>query len=290
MNKIRQAKGDRGFSAIIVIICVVIFMLIAYPLYFVVIASFSDPSAIQRGEMWFWPVGTSLEAYAEVLRDQRIWTGYRNTLFYTALTTIVSLAGTLPAAYALSRKDFPLRKVLMGFFLIAMYFNGGMIPTYLLIRQLHLLNTIWAIVLPTCMSIFHLIIARTFFETTIQPALREAAEMDGCTDIRFFFVIVLPLSKAIIAVIGLYTAVASWNSYMSALMYLTKEEMFPLQIVLRNLLLNNQFDLTNSAEMLRRTERMKYALIVVSTLPIMCVYPFIQKHFAQGAMIGSVKG
>lgn len=287
---IRQSRMDHLFMVLTYGICALLFLVIVYPLFFVCIASVSDADAIHRGEVWLVPVGATTAAYAEVFRESRIWTGYGNTIRYTLMTVGMALVCVIPAAYALSRKDFPLRSMFMVYFLIAMYFNGGMVPTYMVVKNLKLLNTSWSIVLTSCVSIFHLIIARTFFETTIPDALREAAELDACDDIHFFFRIVLPLSKAIIAVVGLYTAVASWNSYMSALMYLTKDEMLPLQIVLRDLLLNDNFNMGNTVETLRRTERLKYALIVVSTLPIMCCYPFIQKYFAQGIMIGSVKG
>lgn len=289
-NKVKLAKGDLVFTIATYIICILILIVIAYPLYFVIIASFSNPDAIQRGEMWFWPVEPSLTAYMEVFERSEIWRGYLNTIIYTVGATFFALLFTLPAAYTVGRKDFPLRKPLMIFFLIAMYFNGGMVPTYLQIMNLNMLDTVWAMVLPTSVSVYHLIIARTFFSSTIPDELREAADLDGCSNIRFFLTIVLPLSKAIIAVIGLYTAVASWNSYMNALIYLQSDSMKPLQIVLRAILINNQRDAGSSVEAVRKAEMLKYALIVVSTVPIMCVYPFIQKYFAKGVMIGSVKG
>ena len=178
----------------------------------------------------------------------------------------------------------------MIFFLIAMYFNGGLVPTYLQVMRLGMLDTIWAMILPTSVSVYNLIIARTFFASTIPDELREAANLDGCSDFRFFATIVLPLSKAIIAVVGLYTAVAQWNSYMNALIYIQSDALKPLQLVLRAILINNQKDAGGSVEVVRKAEMLKYALIVVSTVPIMCVYPFIQKYFAKGVMIGSVKG
>ncbi|MCI8600372.1 MAG: carbohydrate ABC transporter permease [Oscillospiraceae bacterium] len=285
-----MAKGDLAFTIITYIICILIFVIIAYPLYFVVIASFSNPDAIQRGEMWFWPVEPSFSAYAEVFQRSEVWRGYLNTIIYTVGATAFALLFTLPAAYVVGRKDFPLRRPLMVFFLIAMYFNGGIVPTYIQIMNLNMLDTFWAMVLPTSVSVYHLIIARTFFSSTIPDSLREAADLDGCSNVRFFFTIVLPLSKAIVAVIGLYTAVASWNSYMNALIYLQSDSMKPLQIVLRAILINNQRDAGSSVEVVRKAEMLKYALIVVSTVPIMCVYPFIQKYFAKGVMIGSVKG
>lgn len=289
-NKVKMAKSDLAFTIVTYIICILIFIVIAYPLYFVIIASFSNPDAIQRGEMWFWPVEPSFSAYQEVFQRSEVWRGYLNTIIYTIGATAFALLFTLPAAYVVGRKDFPLRRPLMIFFLIAMYFNGGIVPTYIQIMNLNMLDTFWAMVLPTSVSVYHLIIARTFFSSTIPDSLREAADLDGCSNVRFFFTIVLPLSKAIVAVIGLYTAVASWNSYMNALIYLQSDSMKPLQIVLRAILINNQRDAGSSVEVVRKAEMLKYALIVVSTVPIMCVYPFIQKYFAKGVMIGSVKG
>lgn len=289
-NKIRESLGDRFFLIGCYALCTLFLLIIAYPIYFVLIASISDPDAVNRGETLLLPAQTSAEAYAAVFEESQIWLGYRNTILYTALNVIFSLCAILPAAYALARKDFPGRLPLMIFFLIAMYFNGGMVPTYLLVSGLKLTNTIWAMVLPSCVNVFHLIIAKTYFETSIPPELREAAELDGCTDLKFFLRIVLPLSKAIISVIGVYVAVFAWNSYMNALMYITAEDLQPLQIVLRNILLVSQNLAGQSVELARKSEMMKYALIIVTTIPIICVYPFVQKYFEQGVMIGSVKG
>lgn len=290
VHKARTSRGDRVFNVCSYILSAIIMLSILYPLFFIIIASFSDPTAIQRGEVLFWPVGSTTAAYTEIFANAKIWRSYLNTIIYTVTTTATALICVLPCAYTLSRKDYPLRNIVMAFFLIAMYFNGGMIPTYMVVKRLGLLNTMWSVVLTSTVSVFNIIIARTFFQTTIPDAVRDAAVIDGCSDFRFFFQIVLPLSKAIIAVIGLYTAVAAWNGYMSAMMYLTKDELHPLQLVLRNILIENQFDFENSVENLKRSERLKYALIVVSTVPIMCAYPFIQKYFAQGVMIGAVKG
>lgn len=289
-NKLREPAGDRAFLAASYALCALILLLVAYPLYFVLIASLSDPDAVNRGEVLLFPARMSWQAYAAVFREARIWSGYGNTILYTGLNVAFSLGLVLPAAYALSRRDFPGRGPLLVFFLIAMYFNGGMVPTYLLVNGLGLTNTLWAMVLPSCVNVFHLIIAKTYFETSIPAELREAAELDGCTDFQFFLRIVLPLSKAIVSVVGVYVAVAVWNSYMNALMYLTREELQPLQVVLRNILLVSQVTSGQSAALARESEMMKYALIVVTTIPILCVYPFVQKYFEKGVMIGSVKG
>ena len=287
---IHESFGDRVFLTISYALCGLVLLAVAYPLYFVLIASISDPDAVNRGETLLLPAMTSLDAYIKVFKESQVWVGYRNTILYTALSVIFSLCIVLPAAYALSRKDFPGRGPLVIFFLSAMYFNGGMVPTYLLVDSLNLTNTIWAMILPSCVNVFHLIIAKTYFETSIPIELHEAAELDGCTDFRYFIRVVLPLSKAIISVVGVYVAVASWNSYMNALMYITEESLQPLQIVLRNILLVAQVYSGQSVSMARESEMMKYALIVITTIPIICVYPFVQKYFEKGVMIGSVKG
>lgn len=289
-NKIRETLGDSIFLAAAHVLCATVLLVVAYPLYFVLIASFSEPDAVNRGEVLLWPAKASLDAYAAVLGKSEVWLGYGNTILYTVLSVGISLCVVLPAAYALSRKDFPGRGPLVIFFLIAMYFNGGMVPTYLLVDGLKLTNTIWAMVLPSCVNVFHLIIAKTYFETNIPAELHEAAELDGCTDLTFFIRVVLPLSKAIISVVGVYVAVGAWNSYMNALMYITDEKLQPLQVALRNILLVAQSNMGQSAALARESEMMKYALIVVTTIPIICVYPFVQKYFEKGVMIGSVKG
>lgn len=254
VNRIRESLGDRVFLIGCYVLCALILLIVAYPVYFVLVASISNPDAVNRGETLLLPAQTSLEAYAEVFEESQIWLGYRNTILYTALNVIFSLCIVLPAAYALGRKDFPGRVPLLIFFLIAMYFNGGMVPTYLLVDALGLTNTIWSMVLPSCVNVFHLIIAKTYFETSIPTELREAAELDGCTDFKFFVSIVLPLSKAIISVVGVYVAVGAWNSYMNALMYITKDNLQPLQIVLRNILLVSQNLAGQSVELARKSE------------------------------------
>lgn len=290
MNGKRKTKGDRIFDIVISIVSALIIIAVAYPLYFIIIASFSQPDAVQNGRVLLYPVDCTLDAYRAVFSNNDVWIGYRNTIFYTVSSTFLSLLFTLPAAYALSRKDFPFAKGLSIFFLIAMYFNGGMVPTYMIINKLGLLNTVWVMIIPTCVNVFHLVIARTFFSNTIHPSLLEAAQLEGCSDFHFFMQIVLPLSKAIIAVIALYTAVGVWNSYMSAMLYITDQDKYPLQIVLRKILLDQTNEGGNAMETLRKAELLKYGLIIVSTLPIMCAYPFIQKYFTQGVMLGSVKG
>ena len=282
---------DRLFDIVTIAISVLIVILVLYPMYFVVIASFSDPVQVQNGNTWLIPRGVSLEAYKMVFEDESIWRGYYNTIIYTAGAAAFSLLVVMPAAYALSRKDFVLRGPLNFFFLIVMFFSGGLIPTYLQVRNLGLLDTYWVMVIPFSVNVYHLIVARTFFSSSIPAELREAAEIDGCSNTRFFLQIVLPLSKAIIAVIGLYVAVGCWNGYFNALIYLNDVNKKPLQNILRGILLKSQVELGGGwDEIMRKTEMLKYALIVISSVPIMAVYPFIQKYFAKGVMIGSLKG
>ncbi len=290
-KKIKLTKGDIAFNFVNYLILTLVGLSIAYPLYFVIIASVSDPSYIQSGQVWLIPKGTSVAAYKEVFSNSKLWTGYYNTIIYTVGLTFFSLLFILPAAYALSRKDFSLRSIFMIFFLITMFFNGGLVPTYLQIKKLGMLNSYWVMVIPWSVNTFYIIIARTFYSSQIPDELRQAAEIDGCSDFRFFMQIVMPLTSAIIAVVGLYVAVFSWNSYMNALIYLKDDVKKPLQIVLRTILIQNegQFGSFN-AEDWNKAEMLKYALIIFSTLPIMCVYPFIQKYFTKGALMGSIKG
>lgn len=289
-NRIRQSRSDKVFHTINVCLCLLIILCIAYPLYFVVIASISDPDLVASGHVWLWPKNITWSAYEKLFSTASVWTGYLNTILYTIGFTVVSLLVTMPAAYALSRKDFPLRGLFMIFFLIPMFLDGGMITKYLQMKNLGLLDTYWAMVLPTAANVFNLIIARTYYATQIPQELQDAAELDGCGDFRFFVKIVIPLTATIIAIIALYAAVESWNSYMNALVYLESPEKRPLQLILRSILIENQLSATTIAQAAKQAQLLKYSLVVVSSLPIMCVYPFIQKYFTKGVMIGSLKG
>ena len=265
----------------------------AYPVYFVCIASVSSPTAVSRGEVLLLPKEINFRAYQEVFQDARVWLGYRNTIFYTLAGTALSLVFTIPASFSLSRKELPFRQGLMFFFTFTMFFSGGLIPTYFLMQNLNLVNTVWVMILPFSVSVYNLIVTRTFFQNSIPEDLFEAARIDGCSYTRFLFQIVLPLSKAIIAVIGLYYAVWYWNEYMRALIYVQDKNLIPLQLVLRNILVENQALEGSSlgAESRRQlVDLLKYALIVVSTLPMLILYPFVQKYFEKGVMIGSIKG
>ncbi|MGQ4666224.1 carbohydrate ABC transporter permease [Metabacillus halosaccharovorans] len=285
------------FDLCIYVICAIVFLIIAYPLYFVVIASVSDSTLVSTGKVLLFPKGFSLFGYQEIFQDSRIWVGYKNTMIYSLLGTFVNLLLTLPAAYVLSRKEFRARRILMFFFVFTMFFNGGLIPTYLLMKDLQLIDTMWVFIIPFSVNVFNLIITRTFFETSIPNELFEAASIDGCNHFTFFLKVVLPLSKAVVSVIGLYYLVWHWNDFFTGLIYIRDYNLQPLQIVLRDILLSNQVFAEGAGSggasggyAQRYADQIKYGVIIISTLPILIVYPFIQKYFEKGVMIGSVKG
>ena len=264
-------------------------------MYFIVIASFSDPTAVANGEIFFLPKGLNLKAYKKLAEYDQLWVGYKNTILYVIGGTAMTVMVNIPASYALSRKKMYGRKFLTVLYLIPMFFTGGLIPTYMVIKQFGLLDSFWVMILPFCVVTYYIIVGRTFFATSIPDDLWEAAQLDGCGYLGFFFKIVLPLSKAVVAVIALWAAVGQWNSYFNALLYLRDSSLQPLQIVLRNILISNQNIgalLTGSAaaEAKQLADLIKYAIIVVSSAPIMCLYPFVQKYFNQGVMLGSLKG
>lgn len=294
----RNSKGDIIFDTFVVLISIIIFICVAYPIYFVIIASISDSTLVTRGLVTLWPKGISFYGYQQIIEDTRIWIGYSNTILYTLGGTFINLLVTLPAAYALSRKEMTGRNFLTFFFAFTMFFNGGIIPTYILFRDLGLINSRWVFVLPTALNVFNLIIARTFFENSIPKSLYEAAELDGCSHFQFFMKVALPLSKALISVIGLYYLVQHWNNFFTGLIFIRDYDKQPLQIVLRDILISNQAfqqgagagggDIGGYAQQF--ADQIKYAVIIVSTLPILIIYPFIQKYFDKGVMIGSLKG
>jgi len=295
MKETVKRSNDILFNCAMYGISILIIIIIVYPLYFIIIASFSDPSAVSTGQVWFFPRGFTLDGYKALFANESIWIGYRNTILYVVVGTFISLAVNIPAAYALSRRDLVFRKPLTIYFLITMFFSGGLIPTFLTVQNFGLYNTFWVMVLPFSVSIYNIIVARTFFLSSIPGELREAAEIDGCGNMRFFFTIVLPLSKAIISVLALWSMVGHWNSYFTALIYLQDRALYPLQLILRNILVTNQMQgamgTGEAAQIAMRTANLiRYGAIIVSTLPIMCVYPFVQKYFNQGVMIGAVKG
>ncbi|WP_309122757.1 carbohydrate ABC transporter permease [Paenibacillus sp.] len=290
----KRRSADSLLEGLLYVWAAFVLLITLYPLYFIVIASFSDPSAVGNGQVWMWPKGFTLDGYKELLNHSNLWVGYRNTIFYTAVGTGIGLAVNLSAAYALSRKDLFGRKAITLFFLFTMFFNGGLIPTFLTIRDFGLYNSFWVMVLPFAVGVFDIIVARTFFQNSIPADLWESAQIDGCGNLRYFFQFVLPLSKAVVSVLALWIAVGHWNSYFGALIYLKDESLYPLQLVLRNILITNQMQSSmgsgEAAEIaLRLANLMRYSVIIVSTIPIMLAYPFVQKHFNQGVMIGAVK-
>ena len=276
---------------------IILFLLvILYPIIFIISASFSEGSEVQLGRVYLWPVKPTLEGYRAVFSHRNIMTGYRNTILYTLGGTLINVVVTVLCAYPLSRRDMPIRGFFVFLFVFTMFFGGGLIPTYLLVNSLGMVNTFWALLIPGAMSVYNMIITRTFFQNGVPHELLEASQIDGCSDARYFFSILLPLSQAVISVISLYYAVAHWNSYFSALIYIRDKQLQPLQLILRSILLStrvslNEFEDPDLLEGKIGLEFLvKFALIVVSSAPIMCLYPFVQKFFAKGVMLGSVKG
>lgn len=292
----RESAGDRVFGALVYVLLSMVLIIVLYPLVFVVSASISNPVTVLRGEMWLFPKELSFIGYERIFANPEILTGYGNTILYTTVGTSINLMMTVLAAYPLSRKELKGGSVIMMMFSFTMIFHAGMIPNYMLMRDLGILNTRLVMLFPAAISAYNMIIARTFFASNIPRELLEAAQMDGCTDARFLVSIVLPLSKAILAVLVMFYATVHWNSYFNAFLYLSDEKLYPLQIFLRDILISAQVsasDVTDAADALEKqglAESMKYSLMIVSTIPMMLMYPFAQKHFTQGVMIGSIKG
>ena len=291
---IKLTAGDRAFYAVNTILLALLALIVIYPLYFIIIASFSDPDAVLGGQVILYPVKVTLEGYAKILQRTDVWRGYLNTIIYTVLTVVLSLAVTIPGGWALSRKTIPGKKFLMIYFIIPMFFGGGLIPFYNVMCGLGLYNTIWAIVLPSILSVWNLFMTRTFFESSIPDGLVEAAKIDGAGEFRIFTLLVLPLSKAILAVMALYYAIGQWNSYFNAMIFLKNENLYPLQLVLKEILIASETTTGGSGETIleqfRTANLIKYVSVIVSSAPVMLLYPFVQKYFAQGVMIGSLKG
>ncbi|MDR1972605.1 MAG: carbohydrate ABC transporter permease [Treponema sp.] len=296
MKKVRVSPEDRALYLLTNIALILLLFIVAYPLVYMVSSSFSSGRAVSSGRVVLLPVEPSLDGYRTVFSYKSVMTGYRNTILYTVVGTSVNVMLTLMAAFPLSRKNFQGRRFYMTLFVITMFFSGGLIPSYILITQLRLINSMWAIILPGAISTYNLIITRTFFVSSIPSELIEASQIDGCDDFRFFFTILLPLSKAIIAVIGLYYGVAHWNAWFGAMLYLRDPALQPLQLVLRSILISVSIDVSQiqDPEILERmvymADLMKYALIIVATVPIVALYPFVQRYFIKGVMIGSIKG
>jgi putative aldouronate transport system permease protein len=287
--------SDRGFGIVNGIFIGFLVLLVVYPLIFVISASISDPNAVSLGKMWLWPVDITLEGYKLVFKNNDIWTGYRNTIVYTVVGTLIHLFILLPCAYALSRKEMKGKKLFLWFVLFTMLFNGGLIPTYLVVQSLGMLDSIWAIVIPNVVGAWSILVAKAFFQQSIPDQLVEASKIDGANDFYIFLRIVLPLSMPIVAVMALFHAVSLWNQYFSALIYLTDRELYPLQIILREILVVNQMETGSGlatetlATQVQRAGLIKYAIIIISSLPLLIIYPFLQRFFVQGVLIGSVK-
>jgi putative aldouronate transport system permease protein len=302
-HRIRQRtastdRGDRVYTIVVAALLGGAVLAIIYPLYFIVIASFSEPDAVNNGRVWLWPDGFTLDGYQRLLADPRVWHGIVNSLVYTSLATTLSVALILTAGYALSRKDLPWRNAITALFLITLFFDGGMIPRYLVVKELGMLNTVWAMILPNAVAVWNLLIARTYFSSAIPLEVREAAQLDGASELRFFLRIALPLAKPLIAVMVLIHLVWNWNAFFDALIFLTDESKFPLQLVLRNILVQSEVsatgnlssDLSSYAEQQRLGELIKYGMIVVSTVPLLLLSPFAQRYLSRGGVEGALKG
>jgi putative aldouronate transport system permease protein len=297
---LRRTREDFLFDSIVFVFLTLVFVAVAYPLYFIIISSISAPEKVASGQVVFFPQGFTWDGYKKVFETKTVMRGFLNSIWYTALGVSINLAVTLPTAYALSRSDFYGRKFVSIFYIITMFVSGGLIPTYLVVKRLGMLDSVWALVVPGALSVYNMMVARTFFKTSIPAELLDAARIDGCTDTRFFFRIVLPISGAIIAILVLWYGVGHWNSYFSALLYISAREKQPLQMELRYILLQNTELSANaifSVESMKERERaealkemMKYSLIVIANIPVMILYPFIQKHFVKGVTVGSLKG
>ncbi|MBQ8814269.1 MAG: carbohydrate ABC transporter permease [Lachnospiraceae bacterium] len=295
-QKVKLCKEDKIFYAVGYTIVIILTLLVLYPVIYIVSASFSSGDAVAQGKVWLWPVDFTLDGYKAVFRYRSIWVGYRNTIFYTVAGTLINVSITMICAYPLARQNLKGRSAISFLFTFTMLFSGGMIPKYILMKNLGLTNTIWSMLLPGAMSVYNMIVARTFIQSNIPNEMLEAAKIDGCDDFQFFFRMVLPLSKTVMAVLTLWYAVGHWNSYFSAFLYLSDKNLYPLQIFLKEILVQSQFDSDMITDVATATQQqnlkmlLKYSVIVVSTAPLMCFYPFVQKYFQKGVMVGSVKG
>ncbi|ALS26511.1 sugar ABC transporter permease [Paenibacillus sp. 32O-W] len=293
-RRIRESPGDRLFLIGVYTLLITVLAAVLYPLLFIVSSSLSSPLAVSSGRVWLFPVDFSLAGYRAVFGNSQVLTGYANSLFYAVFGTLISVTMTVALAYPLSRRTFFGRNLVMVFMTFTMLFSGGLIPTYLVVKELGMIDTRWALLIPQAVTVWQVIIARTFFQTSIPEELAEASEIDGCSDLWFMWSVVLPLSKPIVAVLVLMYAVGQWNAYFDALIYLKSQSLQPLQLVLRNILiLNTSTGNMEASEMVQRqqlADLMKYSLIVVASLPVLVIYPFVQRYFVQGMLIGSVKG
>ena len=300
-STIKESKTDRIFLGFVYVLLIFALVIVAYPLIYIASASISDPSVVNSGEMWLLPKEITFEGYTTILQNKDIWRGYFNTVIYTVVGTALNLFVTIPAGYVLSRKDFPLKGIFTKMMVITMFISGGMIPSYILVNNLGLTNTMWALILPGAASVYNIVVTRTFFQSSIPDELTEAAIMDGATNFKIFTAVILPLAKPIVAVMALFYGVGHWNQYFQALLYIDDRSKYPLQMVLREILVLQ--DLSSNpttmmseatAEYLNQQQNLsaiiKYGVMIVATLPIIMVYPFLQKYFVKGVMLGSLKG
>lgn len=293
---IRSSVGDRVFYAVIYTLLTLFTLAVVYPLVYIVSCSFSARDALLSGQVWLYPVGFSLEGYDAVFKNPNVWTGYANSLFYTVAGTSLNVFFTMVCAFPLTRRELPYKGPITMLFTFTMFFSGGMIPNYMLMKDLGLINNRLVMILPGLIGIYNMIIARTFIQNSIPYELWEAAQVDGASNTRFFFQMVLPLSKAVLAVLALYYAIGHWNAYFSALLYISDRTKYPLQLFLREILITNSLNESTGVdpELVEKlqglADLLKHCLIIVATVPVLIVYPFIQRYFATGVMLGSVKG
>ncbi|MDO5361428.1 MAG: carbohydrate ABC transporter permease [Eubacteriales bacterium] len=291
-----QSTGDKIFIVSVYAILSIILVIVLYPLIYVVAASFSDPQAVISGKVILWPVDVTLRGYQAVFKNPKILTGFANSLFYMFVGTAINLVMTMLCAYPLSRKEFTARNKIAALFVFTMYFSGGLVPNYMIVSKLGLINTRWAMLIPTAMSTYNMIIARTYMVNSIPDELYEAAQLDGCSPFKYLMKVIVPLSKPIIAVLALYYGIAKWNNYFDAMLYLNDSSKWPITMVLREILIQNQIDptmLTDASALSKlqgMTELLKYSVIVVASVPVLMIYPFVQKYFVKGVTIGAVKG
>lgn len=295
-EKLSLFTGDRLFDVVNYTMLGIITLIVLYPLYFILIASISTPAEVLAGHVWLRPVGMNFDGYARIFEDEYILKSYANTFLYTGLGTFISICFTMTIAFVLSIKTLKMRKFLIFYVMFTMYFNGGLIPTYMLANNLGLINKWQVMVIMGAVNVFNVIIAKTFLENSIPKELFEAAKIDGCDHFQYFFKFVLPLSKPIIAVLVLYYGIQNWNGFFKALIYLNDKELYPLQLILRSLLVEVQVsaDMIGDIETMERrmelAELIKYGIIVIASVPMLVLYPFVQKYFNKGVMIGAVKG
>ena len=297
VSAIRPTKGDRVLDVFIVVTLIIIGIVVTYPIWLVLIASISDPSYISLGKVWILPKGLNIDAYRKLYATREIWIGYRNSLFYTIVGTSLQMAVTTTAAFALSRPGLPGKRALSLYFLFIMYFSGGMIPTYFVVKDLGMVNKVWALLLPGIFGPYNLVICRSYFENSIPEEIYESAQIEGASMFRCFIQLAVPLAKPTLAVMVLNFALGHWNSYFNALLYISNDEIQSLQVFIKRITQQAaaQVDLSSAnmdaiIEQIRETQLLKYAIVVVSTLPMIMLYPLIRRYFISGMMIGAIKG